>query len=227
MIRIAVLASGGGSNLQALLDACTAGRIHGRIEVVLCNVPDAGALARARAAGVATELLPSRGWADREAYDTELLARLAPHRPDLLCLAGYMRLLTPKLVRALGPTATTRGCPRIMNIHPALLPAFPGLRAQRQALEHGARLSGCTVHFVDEGTDTGPIIVQATVPVLTDDTEDSLAQRILVEEHRIYPRAVQWFAEGRLALEGRRVVVAGARATPGVVRWPWDAADDA
>ena len=223
MIRLAVLASGGGTNLQALLDACTAGRIAGRVEVLLSNVPDAGALARARAAGVATEVVPSRGRADREGYDQELLARLSPYRPDLVCLAGFMRLLTPATVRAFGPTPATRGCPRIVNIHPALLPAFPGLRAQRLALEHGAHLSGCTVHFVDEGADTGPIIVQAVVPVLPDDSEDSLSQRILAQEHVVYPRAVQWFAEGRLSLEGRRVVLDGPGGIPpAALRWPWD-----
>ncbi len=223
MIRIAVLASGNGSNLGALLEACAAGRIDGRVEVVLSNVAGAGALERARAAGAATELVPSKGAVDRESYDAEVLARLSRHAPDLVCLAGYMRLLTPAFVGAFGPTAATGGCPRIMNIHPALLPSFPGLHAQRQALAYGARFAGCTVHFVDEGTDTGAIIVQAVVPVLEGDTEEALAARILSEEHRIYPRAVQWFAQGRLALAGRRVAVRGARAPgPLALRSPWD-----
>ena len=224
MIRIAVLASGGGTNLQSLLDACAAGAIEGRVEVVLSNVPEARALARARAAGAATEVVPSKGVVDRAAYDEELVARLSRHAPDLVCLAGYMRLLTPGFIRAFGPTPSTRGCPRHINIHPGLLPSFPGLHAQRQALAYGARFAGCTVHFVDEGTDTGPVIVQAVVPVLEGDDEAALAARILAEEHRIYPRAVGWFAEGRLALEGRRVTVRGARPPRGplALRSPWD-----
>lgn len=225
MIRIAVLASGGGTNLQALLDACAAGRIDGRIAVVLSNVPAAGALERARRAGVAVEVLPSRGRterADREAYDAELVERLRAHAPDLVCLAGYMRLLTPTFLSAFGPTPETRGCPRVLNVHPGLLPSFPGLHAQRQCVEYGARVAGCTVHFVDAGTDTGPVVVQAVVPVLDGDDEARLAARILEQEHRIYPRAVQWFAQGRLSLEGRRVRVAGLPAAdprPLVVPW--------
>ena len=223
MIRIAVLASGGGTNVQSLLDACAAGRIPGRVAVVLSNVPGALALERARAAGSATEVIPSKGAADREAYDAEVVARLRRHEPHLVCLAGYMRIVTPSFLRAFGPTAETRGCPRVMNIHPGLLPSFPGLHAQRQALAYGARFAGCTVHFVDEGTDTGPIIAQAVVPVLPEDTEEVLAARILSEEHRLYPKAVQWFAEGRLALSGRQVTVAGAPPPPPLVlRSPWD-----
>jgi phosphoribosylglycinamide formyltransferase-1 len=214
VIRIAVLASGGGTNLQALLDACAARRIDGSVAVVLSNVPTAFALDRARKAGVATEVAPSKGRADRDAYDQELVERLSAHRPDLVCLAGYMRLLTPTFLRAFGPTPDTRGCPRIMNVHPGLLPSFPGLHAQRQCLDYGARVAGCTVHFVDEGTDTGPVIVQAVVPIEDDDDEAALAARILVQEHRIYPRAVQWFAEGRLSLHGRRVKVAGIPPAP-------------
>jgi len=222
VIRIAVLASGGGTNLQALLDACAAGRIDGRVEVVLSNVPTALALERARQAGAATELLPSRGAADRAAYDRQLVERLLPHRPDLVCLAGWMRLLTPAFLSAFGPGPASRGCPRVMNIHPALLPAFPGLHVQQAAIDYGARFSGCTVHFVDEGTDTGPIIAQAVVPVLPDDDQAALATRILREEHRLYPQAVQWFAQGRLSLEGRRVRVEGARGIPAPQIHPWD-----
>ncbi len=220
MIRIAVLASGGGTNLQALLDACAAGRVDGRVAVVLSNVPGAGALERARAAGVAAELLPSKGAADREAYDRSLAERLRAHAPDLVCLAGWMRLLTPAFLSAFGPLPSTRGCPRVMNVHPALLPAFPGLHVQQAALDYGARFSGCTVHFVDAGTDTGPVIVQAVVPVLQEDDARSLAARILVQEHRVYPQAVQWFAQGRLSLEGRRVRVAGAAASEGAMIQP-------
>jgi phosphoribosylglycinamide formyltransferase-1 len=212
MIRIGVLASGSGSNLQAILEACAAGRIAGTVAVVVSNVPGARALERARSAGAPAELLPSKGVADRAAYDAALVERLRAHGVDLVCLAGYMRIVTPVFLDAFGPGAATRGCPRVMNVHPALLPSFPGLHAQRQAVEHGARFSGCTVHFVDTGTDTGPIIAQAVVPVLPGDTEETLAARILVEEHRVYPQAVQWFAEGRLSATGRRVTVDGASA---------------
>jgi phosphoribosylglycinamide formyltransferase 1 len=213
VIRLGVLASGGGTNLQAILDATGAGgkprRIDAEVAVVISNVPGAGALARAERAGVAAELLPSKGVA-REPYDLALVERLRAHRVDLVCLAGYMRLVSPAFLRAFGPTAETRGCPRVVNIHPGLLPSFPGLHAQRQCLDYGARFGGCTVHFVDEGTDTGPVIVQAVVPVLPDDDEAALAARVLAEEHRLYAQAIQWFAEGRLSVEGRRVRVAGA-----------------
>jgi len=222
VIRIAVLASGGGTNLQAILDACAAGRIDGRVEVVVANVPGALALERARDAGAAAELLPSKGAPDREAYDRELAERLRAHAPDLVCLAGWMRLLGPAFLSAFGPLPSTRGCPRVMNIHPALLPSFPGLHVQRAALEYGARFSGCTVHFVDQGTDTGPIVAQAVVPVLPADDERSLAARILEQEHRVYPRAIQWFAQGRLSLDGRRVRVDGAPPAAGVLVSPWD-----
>jgi phosphoribosylglycinamide formyltransferase-1 len=222
--RLAVLASGTGSNLSAILAACAARRIEAEVAVVLSNVPGAGALSRAEAAGVATELLPSKGVADRAAYDLEVARRLERHAPDLVCLAGWMRLLTPAFLRRFGPTPATRGCPRVMNVHPGLLPSFPGLHAQRQALLYGARFAGCTVHFVDEGTDTGPIVAQAVVPVLPADDEAALTARILAEEHRLYPQAVGWFAAGRLALEGRRVTVDGARAPePFALRLPADA----
>lgn len=222
-MRIAVLASGSGSNLQALLDACGAGAIDGQIVAVLSNVPTARALERAAARGVATEVLPSKGRSDREEYDREVVERLGAHEPDLVCLAGWMRLLTPVFLGAFGPTARTRGCPRVMNIHPGLLPSFPGLHAPRQAIAYGARIAGCTVHFVDDGCDTGPVIAQASVPVLTSDTEETLAARILQQEHRIYPRAVQWFAQGRLSVDGRRVRLDGERepAVAALVQ-PWE-----
>jgi phosphoribosylglycinamide formyltransferase-1 len=214
VIRLGVLASGGGTNLQAILDACAARRIAAEVAVVVSNVPGAGALERARRAGVATEVLPSKGVTDREGYDLRLVEALRAHRVDLVCLAGYMRLVTPTFLRAFGPTPASRGCPRVVNVHPGLLPSFPGLHAQRQCFEYGARFAGCTVHFVDEGTDTGPVIVQAVVPVLPGDEEASLARRILEQEHRLYPQAIQWFAEGRLSVEGRRVTVDGARPAP-------------
>ncbi len=211
MIRLGVLASGGGTNLQAILDACAARRISAEVAVVVSNVPGAGALERARRAGVATEVLPPNCVADRDGYDLRLVEALRAHRVDLVCLAGYMRLVTPAFLRAFGPDPASRGCPRVVNVHPGLLPSFPGLHAQRQCVEYGARFAGCTVHFVDEGTDTGPVIVQAVLPVHPGETEDALAQRILEQEHRIYPQAIQWFAEGRLSVEGRRVTVDGAR----------------
>lgn len=210
MLRIGVLASGSGSNLQALLDACAAGRIDGRIAIVICNVPGAGALERAARAGVPAALRPSKE-IDRATYDAAVVDLLREQQVDLVCLAGYMRIITPPFLSAFGSTPAWRGCPRIMNIHPGLLPAFPGLHAQRQAIAHGARIAGCTVHFVDEGTDTGPVIVQAAVPVLPDDTEQLLARRILAQEHHIYPQAIQWFAQGRLSVAGRAVRVNGAR----------------
>ncbi len=221
MIRLGVLASGGGTNLQAILNACGQGQAGGRrridaeVAVVLCNVPGAGALERAARAGVPAELVTSKGIADREAYDRELAERLLRHRVDLVCLAGFMRLLTPAFLDAFGPSSGSGGCPRVLNIHPALLPSFPGLHGQRQALEHGARFSGCTVHFVDSGCDTGPIVIQAVVPVMEGDDEAALATRILAEEHRIYPQAIQWFGEGRLSLRGRTVVVRGGE-SPGL-----------
>jgi phosphoribosylglycinamide formyltransferase-1 len=214
VIRLGVLASGGGTNLQAILDACAARKIAAEVAVVLSNVPGAGALERARKAGATTEVVPSKGVADREAYDLRLVEVLRAHRVDLVCLAGYMRIVTPGFLRAFGPTPETQGCPRVVNVHPGLLPSFPGLHAQRQCVEYGARFAGCTVHFVDEGTDTGPVIAQAVVPVLPGDTEEVLGRRILGQEHRLYPQAIQWYAEGRLSVEGRRVVVAGARPPP-------------
>jgi phosphoribosylglycinamide formyltransferase 1 len=210
MLRLGVLASGSGTNLQALLDACAAGKIDGRVAVVVSNVPGAQALERAARAGAAAVLRPSRAEPDRSAYDRRLVEVLRDHQVELVCLAGYMRVVTSAFLSAFGPAPGTRGCPRVMNVHPGLLPSFPGLHAQRQALAHGARLAGCTVHFVDEGTDTGPIVVQAAVPVLPGDTEEALGRRILAQEHRLYPQAVQWFAQGRLSLEGRTVRVDGA-----------------
>jgi len=220
LLRVGVLASGSGTNLQALLDAAATGRIDASIAVVVCNVPGAGALERAARAGVPTVLLPSRG-VERADHDRAVIEALRAHGVELACLAGYMRLVTPAFLAAFGPTAETRGCPRILNIHPALLPSFPGLHAQRQAVEYGARVSGCTVHFVDGGTDTGPIVAQAAVPVLDADTEATLGARILVEEHRLFPQAVQWFARGRLSLSGRQVRLDGAPAqAAGALEWP-------
>lgn len=198
-LRIGVLASGRGSNLQAIIDAIEAGKLDCRLAVVVSDRADARALERARKHGAEAVFLDPKAYGSREAFDQAVLAVLAEHRVELVCLAGYMRVLSPAFVRALPG--------QIMNIHPALLPSFPGLHAQRQALRHGVKISGATVHFVDEGVDTGPIICQAAVPVGEDDTEETLAARILAEEHQLYPRAIRLFAEGRLSLLGRRVLV--------------------
>ena len=205
-MRIGVLASGSGSNLQAILDACASRAIPAQVAVVICNVADAKALQRAEAAGVPAMLLPYLKVASREEYDRQVVAALQKHSVDLVCLAGFMRLITPVLLGAFEH--------RILNIHPSLLPAFPGLHAVRQALAAGVRVSGCTVHVVDEGTDTGPIVIQAAVPVLDGDTEETLSARILVQEHRCYPRAIALWAEGRVRIEGRRVRIAGASGRP-------------
>ncbi len=198
--KIGVLVSGRGSNLQALIDAQRRGELGGEIAVVVSNVETAPALERARAAGIATAFRDHRG-KKREEFDAEIVALLRAAEVSLVCLAGYMRLLSPVFVRAFPG--------RILNIHPALLPAFPGLDAQKQALEYGAKLSGATVHIVDEGLDSGPIVLQAAVPVLGHDTADSLSARILEAEHRLYPRAVRLMLEGRCRVEGRRVIVEG------------------
>jgi phosphoribosylglycinamide formyltransferase-1 len=220
VIRLGVLASGGGTNLQALLDACAARRIDAEVTLVLSNLPGAGALERATRAGVPGTCLPSKGVTDRAAYDAAVVERLTAAGVELVCLAGYMRLVTPGFLQAFGPSPRSRGCPRVVNIHPALLPAFPGLHGPRQALAAGVKVAGCTVHFVDEGTDTGPVIAQAAVPVLDGDSEASLAARILEQEHRLYPQAIQWIAEGRLWLEGRRVRLDRASAPDERLRSP-------
>jgi phosphoribosylglycinamide formyltransferase-1 len=207
MIRIGVLASGSGSNLQAIMDACAGGLIEGTVAVVVCNVEGAYALERARRMDVPSVVVPHERYPDRDAFDAELARILEDERVDLVALAGFMRVLTPAFLR--------RFPGRIMNIHPALLPSFPGLHVRQRAIDYGVRFSGCTVHFVDEGIDTGPIIIQAVVPVYPDDTEEELNDRILKLEHRIYPRAIQLFAEGRLVVEGRRVKVKGLVKEPG------------
>jgi phosphoribosylglycinamide formyltransferase-1 len=198
-VRLAVLASGRGSNLGAILDACRRDGFPARVVVVVSDREKAPALERATRAGAAAVFVDPKAHGDRAAYDAALLATLDRHRPDLVCLAGFMRLLGPAFVGAWAG--------RLLNIHPSLLPAFPGLHAQRQALEYGVKIAGATVQFVDEGVDTGPVILQASVPVLPDDTEDSLSARILAEEHRLYPEAIRLFAEGRLVITGRRVLV--------------------
>lgn len=199
-LRLGVLASGSGSNLQSIIDRCADGSIDAEIVLVLSNVPGAGALIRAEKAGIATALIDHRTYAERTDFDRSVVSALQSAAVDLVVLAGFMRIITAPFIDAFPE--------RIINIHPALLPAFPGLHVQKKALDAGARFSGCTVHFVDGGVDTGPIIIQAVVPILDDDDEVSLSERILVQEHRIYPRAIQLIAEGRLRIEGRRVRIA-------------------
>jgi len=195
---LAVLVSGNGSNLQALLEASAAPDFPARVAVVLSNVPGVLALQRAEAAGVPTLVVPHQGYTGRSTYDGALVAALAPYQVEMVCLAGFMRLVGAEFLRAF-----PRG---VLNIHPALLPSFPGLHAVQQALEHGVKVSGCTVHLVDEGTDTGPIIAQGAVPVLATDTEATLAARIQREEHRLYPLAVRLLASGAVQRDGRRLV---------------------
>jgi phosphoribosylglycinamide formyltransferase-1 len=202
-LNLGVLASGRGSNLQAIIDATREPGFPARVAVVASDRELAPALERARAAGVPGLFLDPKGSSDRAAYEAALGTALEAHGVGLVCLAGFMRILSAAFIR--------RFAGRILNIHPSLLPAFPGLHAQRQALEHGVRVAGATVHFIDEGVDTGPIVLQASVPVLAGDTEESLAARILVEEHRLYPAAIRLFAEGRLRIAGRHVVVEEAR----------------
>ena len=202
-LSVGVLASGRGSNLQALLDACRTPGFPARIAVVISDREHAAALDRARAAGVEALWISPKDFADREQFDAALVRELQARKVGLVCQAGFMRILSPVYVRAFAG--------RALNIHPSLLPAFPGLHPHRQALDHGVKVSGATVHFVEDGVDSGPIVLQAAVPVEPDDTETTLAARVLIEEHRLYPAAVRLFAEGRLEIVGRRVRIKEAR----------------
>lgn len=200
-LSIGVLISGSGTNLQSIIDAIEAKKLDAKIAFVLSNKADAYGLVRARNHGIPTEVLDHKTYPSREAYDQAVVDLLRQRGVELVVLAGFMRLLSPIFIKAYSN--------RIMNIHPALLPAFPGLHVQKKAVEHGVRFSGCTVHFVNEECDEGPIIIQAVVPVFPDDSEETLAARILKQEHRIYPRAIQLYAAKRLHVVGRRVVVDG------------------
>ncbi|RJX21922.1 MAG: phosphoribosylglycinamide formyltransferase [Desulforudis sp.] len=197
LLKIGVLASGRGSNLQAILDATLDGRLEAEVAVVISDNPNAYVLERARMNNIPAFAVELGGKPSKQAYEEEIVRVLREHEVGLVCLAGYMRIVTPVMLKAF-PN-------RMINIHPSLLPSFQGLHAQGQALEYGVRFSGCTVHFVDEGVDTGPIIIQAVVPVLQDDTEDTLSARILEQEHRIYVEAVRLYAQGKLTIKGRRV----------------------
>jgi phosphoribosylglycinamide formyltransferase-1 len=199
--RIAVLLSGRGSNFEALAENISSGKIPGaEIAIVIGNKPDAQGLERAKSRGIPTRMIPSKGL-EREAYDRLVVATLQQQQVELICLAGYMRLLSAYFVAAFPQ--------RIINIHPSLLPSFPGLESQKQALEYGVKFAGCTVHFVDENLDAGPIILQSAVPVLDSDNEQTLSERILREEHRIYSQAVKIILEGKYKIEGRRVILTG------------------
>lgn len=214
MKRIVILISGRGSNMEAMLVARASARLPAEIVAVISNEPSAKGLAIAQAQNVATAVVPHRAFASRDAFDTALAAEIDRHAPDLIVLAGFMRVLTETFVK--------RYSGRMINIHPSLLPSFPGLHTHQRALEAGVRLHGCTVHFVTPGLDSGPIIIQAAVPVLPNDTEDALAARVLEQEHRVYPQAVRWLcdervklgADGRVCVEG--AVAHGALISPAI-----------
>lgn len=205
-LKVGVLISGRGSNLRALIDGCAGSKIPAEIVLVISNKADATGLDHARRANIPTRIIDHRRFADRATFDMAMTEALRAAGVELLCLAGFMRLLSPGFV------ATWRN--RMINIHPSLLPAFPGLDTHARALAAGVRFAGCTVHFVRDETDTGPIIVQAAVPVLPDDTEASLAARVLEAEHRAYPLALRLVAEGRVRVEGERAIVDAPAATP-------------
>jgi phosphoribosylglycinamide formyltransferase-1 len=197
--KIAILISGRGSNMESIAEACASGRIPAQISLVISNEPDAPGLQKARTRRVEAMVIDHRQSASREEHDRRIHQALKSHAVDLVCLAGYMRVLTPAFIRE------WKG--KVMNIHPSLLPSFPGLDAQEQALDWGVRMTGCTVHFVDERVDHGPVIVQKAVPVTDEDTVETLSERILQEEHKAYPEAVQLFFEKKLRLMGRRIFI--------------------
>ena len=199
MINIGVLASGRGTNLQAIIEAVEEGIIEGEISIVVSDNPDAFALKRAEQHNIETRYIDFKSFKNGEDYDKRVVECLKEKEVELVVLAGYMRIISPYFIRAYKN--------KIMNIHPALLPSFPGLHAQKQAVKHGVKVSGCTVHFVDEGVDSGPIILQKAVEVSDDDTEESLAEKILKEEHQVYPRAIQLFSQVRLIIKGRKVFI--------------------
>jgi phosphoribosylglycinamide formyltransferase-1 len=201
MLKLGVLASGRGSNLQAIIEAIVKDELDAQVAVVISDRPDAQVLDLAKRYQIPAVYLDPKGYSRRESYDDAVVEALIGHAVELVLLAGYMRIVTRNLIEPFRN--------RIMNIHPAILPAFPGLHAQRQAVQYGVKLAGCSVHFVDETVDGGPVIIQAAVPVLDDDTEETLSTRILEQEHRIYPHAVRLFAEGRLRVVGRKVTVSG------------------
>jgi phosphoribosylglycinamide formyltransferase 1 len=201
-LNLGVLISGSGSNLQSIIDNIETGALKAAIKIVISNTPDAFGLTRAQKHGLPVAVLKHENFRTREDFDTELIRILKDNEIDLVVLAGFMRILTPLFLKAFPY--------KIINIHPALLPSFPGIHGQKNAFEYGVKFSGCTVHFIDEGVDTGPIIIQSVVPVYQHDTEEILAARILKEEHRIYPQAIQFFAEGKIKITGRKVQIKDA-----------------
>ena len=213
-LKLGILISGRGSNMQRLLAACQRGGIAADVRLVLSNRAEAGGLAHAKAAGVATKVVAHRDYPDRAAFDRALDAALRAAGVDFVCLAGFMRLLSAEFIAAWRD--------RMINIHPSLLPAFPGLDTHARALAAGVKFAGCTVHYVRFETDTGPIVAQAAVPVLADDDEASLAARVLVAEHRLYPIALKLIAEGRVRIEGERAIVEGAPPLPSALFNPVD-----
>jgi phosphoribosylglycinamide formyltransferase-1 len=203
MLTIAVFISGSGSNLQSIIDNVERGTLDARIALVLSNEPEAFGLERARKHGIPTAVVNHRDYKARHEFEEAILSAMAGRDVELICLAGFMRVLTPDFLR--------RFPKRIINIHPALLPSFAGTHGQKDAFDYGVKFSGCTIHFVDEGIDTGPIIMQAVVPVMPDDDVESLQKRILAQEHRIYPQAIQLIAQGRVTVVGRKVVIRAAK----------------
>ncbi len=206
MVNLGVLVSGSGSNLQAIIDNIEAGRLDARIKIMISNVPDVFALERAKKHNIPSLVISHKGYKRREDFDQKIVEALQAHGVELVVLAGYMRVVTSVLLRAFPM--------RVMNIHPALLPAFPGTHVWQAEVDSGVKFAGCTVHFVDEGTDTGPIIIQAAVPVYDDDTAETLNARILKQEHKIFSQAIQLYAEGRLEIQGRRVLAKGFPKVP-------------
>jgi len=206
MVNLGILVSGSGSNLQAIIDNIEAGRVDAKIKIIVSNVPDVLALERAKKHGIPSLVICHKEFKKREDYDQKLVEVLKAHGVELVVLAGFMRVVTSVLLRAFPM--------RVMNIHPALLPSFPGTHVWQAEVDYGVKFAGCTVHFVDEGTDTGPIIVQAVVPVYDDDTGEALSARILKQEHKVYSQAIQLYAEGRLEIKGRRVLTKGFPKAP-------------
>lgn len=202
MIVLGVLVSGSGTNLQAVLDAISGGALDARVAVVVSNVAGVKALDRARDANVEGVVIDHKAFSDRRSFDAAVVEALRARQVDVVVLAGFMRIVTDVLLEAFPM--------RVVNVHPALCPAFPGVNAQKQALDYGVRFTGCTVHFVDQGADTGPVIAQAVVPVLPDDDEERLRLRILAKEHELLPRVLQWIAEGRVEVEPAKAVASGA-----------------
>jgi len=197
LLKLGVLISGSGSNLQSIIDNIEKGSLKAVIKILISNKPDAFGITRAKKHGIPFVVLKNGDFKSKEDFDSELIKILKDNSVDLVVLAGFMRIISPAFLKAFEQ--------KIMNIHPALLPSFPGLHGQKQAFDYGVKFSGCTVHFVDEGVDTGSIIIQSVVPVLDDDTEETLAARILKEEHKIYPQAIQLFADGKIEIKGRKV----------------------